>query len=117
MTIEKGCFWVNVYADEKAEPGYFYITKYGGFHKGSFSKQLEYVILTGDAIVMKRPIKTFRYGEDIESTPFFEEDPYAIFAEKTIVMSPRDLIDMGCNITGDRVLMIPCKEGGVDNVD
>lgn len=108
---EEGWFWVNVYADEKAEPGYFYITKYGGFCKGSFSKQLEYVILTGDAIVMKRPIKTFLYGEDIESTPFFEENPYSIFDEKTIVMSPRDLIDMGCNVTGDRVLMIPYKEG------
>ena len=108
---EEGWLWVNVYADEKAEPGYFYIAKNSGFDKGSFLKERKYIIMPGDAVVMKRPINTFRYGEDIESTPFFEEDPYAIFAEKTIVMSPRDLIDMGCNVTGDRVLMIVCKEG------
>lgn len=108
---EEGWFWVNVYADEKAEPGYFYITKDGGFGKGSFSKERKYIIMSGDTIVMKRPINTFLYGEDIESTPFFEEVPYSVLDEKTIVMSPRDLIDMGCNVTGDRVLMIVCKEG------
>lgn len=113
---EEGLLWVNVYADKKAEPGHFYITKDGGFGKGSFSKKRKYVIMPGDTIVMKRPINTFIYGEDIESTPFFEEVPYSVLDEKTIIMSPRDLIDMGCNVTGDMVLIIPCKEGSVNNV-